>query len=182
MDENATTVKDASKAFMRLIRDNMFGGQELALIEPLNGPRPGVLHCTIGFIRARPFQYPIKRFEQRDDGYYEVIKGTRYCTYRVTFYGVGAYQKSVDCQNWLNSELGSMHTLAPIVAFGQIQEAQEVTQEYLGRQEERSTFLVDVYAKFSVEYLWMPIERVEGTIFRNGSDDDDDAIPFLIEK
>lgn len=178
MDGNASTVMDVSKAFMRLIRDNVFEGKELALIEPLNGPRPGVLYCTIGFIRARPFQHPIKRWEQRGDKLYEVIRGTRYCQYRVSFFGVGAYQKAVDCQNWMKSVIGAEFTLAPIIGFGQLHEVQEATTRYLGRQEERAFFNVDLYAKFSSEYPWFPIERVVGSIYRDGVDE----IPFEIDK
>lgn len=178
MDDNATTVKNVSKAFMRLVRDNMFAGQELALIEPLNGPRPGVLHCTIGFIRARPFQHPIKRWEKRGDDLFEVIRGTRYCQYRVTFFGAGAYQKAVDCQNWMKSVVGAEFTLSPIVGFGQIQEVQQATTEYLGRQEERAFFNVDLYAKFSAEFKWDNIEQVVGDVLRDG----DEAIPIQIEK
>lgn len=178
MDANASTVKEVSKALMRLIRDNMFEGRELALIEPLNGPRPDVTHCTIAFIRARPFQHPIKRWEKRGDALFEVIRGTRYCQYRVTFFGVGAYQMAVDCQNWAKSVLGVEFTLSPIVGFGQLGEVQSATTRYLGIQEERAFFNMDVYAKFSAEYEWQQVEHVVGDILRDG----DEAIPFEVNK
>lgn len=169
MDENATTVKDVSKAFMRLIRDNMFGGKELALIEPLNGPRPGVLHCTIGFIRARSLQNEVYDYEwdEAEDENIEYLRGERYCQYRVTFFGVGAYQKAVDCQNLLRSNIGTFG-IAPITGFGGVGEVQQATTEYLGHQEERAFFNIEVYANLSAAYAASYIETVQGDIVREG--------------
>lgn len=162
MDSNATTIKGVGNALLRLIRDNIFGGLELALLEPLDGPRPDAPHCTIAFVQARPHQRPIRRYEQRDDGLYEIIRGTRYCRYRITFFGDDAYQKAIDCQNRIMSALGAEFMLAPIAGFGQLHEVREATAEYLGRQEERAFFDIDLYAKFSAEYPWHPIGRVVG--------------------
>lgn len=178
MDDDATDIEGVSQVLMQLIRDNMFNGQELALIEPFNGPRPSVLYCSIGFVRARPYQHTIKRYETRQDGYYEILRGERFCQYRIRFFGKGAYQKAIDCQNWMKSILGAEFILAPITGFGAIGEVQETTTEYLGVQEERAFFNVDLYAKFSAEWKWTDIVHVLGNVYRNAVD----LIPVKVDK
>jgi hypothetical protein len=178
MSGYATSVMDVSKALMRLIRDNMFQGRELALIEPLNGPRPKTLYCSIGFVRGTPFQYPIKTWEKRNGDIYERILGTRYCQYRVTFFGDGSCRKAVDCQNWINSALGTQYILGPIAGFGKLGAIQEDITKYLGRQEERAFFNIELYANFSSEFKWMEVEHVAGDILRDG----EESIPFNIDK
>ncbi len=171
----ATDILSISKAFVRLIRDNIFEGEELALIEPFNGPRPPKTHCTIKFIRAKMFQHPIKEWIKDPSGnrqIFELMRGTRYCTYRVMFFGTGANQKSVECQNWMKSTLGAEFTLSQISGFGQIGEVQDATTENLAYQEERSFFNVELYAKFSQAFDWMEVEKVTVNVYRNGSRED----------
>ncbi len=165
----ATDILSISKAFVRLIRDNIFNGEELALIEPFNGPRPAKTHCTIKFLRAQMHQYPVKYWWKKQDDesvLIERIRGTRYCTYRVMFFGTGANQKAVECQNWMRSTLGAEFTLAVITGFGQIGEVQDATTENMAYQEERAFFNVDLYAKFSQSFEWVDTEVVGIELFR----------------
>ncbi len=166
----ATDILSISKAFVRLIRDNIFGGEELALIEPFNAPRPPKTHCTVKFLRAQMHQYPVKEWKNSPQGngeLVETIRGTRYCTYRVMFFGTGANQKAVECQNWMRSTLGAEFTLAVITGFGQIGEVQDATTENMAYQEERAFFNVDLYAKFSQSFDWVDTAKVEIGLYRN---------------
>lgn len=174
---NPTSIDGISAALMRLVRENMFGGQELALIEPFQGPRPKYMYCSIGFQNARPMQRFVERWDKRGNDIYQILRGTRYCSYRLTFIGVGAYQKAVECQNWIKSVQGAEFTLAPVIGFGRVGEAQNITTENLAYQEERAFFNLDMYAKFSFELKWDEIDRVTGEFNRDGDD-----IPFGIDR
>lgn len=166
----STSIADISKALAVLLRDNLFDGRELALIEPVNGPRPAYTYCSIGYIRALQFEREVKKFDIRDNVLYERLRGTRYLRYRLTFRGVGAYQLSIDCQNLLNSTFGDQWSISPIAGFGKIWESQEITTEVLGIQEEAAFFNLDLYAKLSAEYPWYNTDVVVGSIYRDGVD------------
>lgn len=169
MDPNAATVDDIKKAFMRLIRDNMFEKKELVLIEPVNGPRPDVLHATVHFIAARPLQNEVYDYEwdEPTDEYTEFLRGERYCKVRVTFFGRGAEQKAVDCQNLLRSNI-ALFGIAPITGFGSVGEVQDVTTGYTAMQEERATFIVELYANLSAKFAAQYIDAIEGDIVHEG--------------
>lgn len=166
-----TTIEDVSTALARIIRDHVFNGEELALIEPFNGPRPNVTHATVHFIGARPFQHPIKRKEKIGDRWYEVILGIRECRYRIGLIGLGSRILSVKLQNFLKSTLGAEYLMAPILGFGQIHETNSEDIHYLGREEERSFFNIDLRAKMSDTYTAIQVAQVNVGIDPNINDD-----------
>lgn len=170
LDRNATNVKAVEKALVRVLRDNLYGGEELVLIEPFNGPRPKVSYASVMMVSARAEPHEVYEYETRnDDKYWEALKGERYCKLRVQFFNTGSRQKAVDCQNLLRSTNRNFD-MAPITGFGDIGEFQDVTTEYLGKQEERTVMDVELYANMSAEYLSNNIEVVKGDIIRDGTE------------
>ena len=174
LDPNATNVKAVEKALVRVLRDNLFGGEELVLIEPFNGPRPKVAYASVMMVSASPEQHEVYDYETKEnDEYWESVKGERYCKLRIQFFNTGARQKAVDCQNLLRSTNRNFD-MAPITGLGWIGDFQSVTTEYLGKQEERAVMDVEVYANMSAEYLSNNIEVVKGDIVH----DETEAHPY----
>lgn len=169
-DWNATDVKSVEKALVRVLRDNLYGGEELVLIEPFNGPRPKVGYASVMMISCRSEQHEVYEYEERDnDELWEGVKGERYCRVRLQFFNTGSRQKAVDCQNLLRSTNRNFD-MAPITGFGEVGEFQDITMEYLGKQEERTTMTVELYANMSAEYLSNNIEVVKGDIIHGGKE------------
>lgn len=165
---NATDVKSIEKALVRVLRDNLYGGKELVLIEPFNGPRPKVSYASVMMVSCRSELHEVYDYEERDgDELWEGVKGERYCRLRIQFFNTGSRQKAVDCQNLLHSTNRNFD-MAPITGFGEVGEFQDITAEYLGKLEERTTLTVELYANMSAEYLSNSIEVVKGDIVHDG--------------
>ena len=170
LDPNVTNVKAVEKALVRVLRDNLYGGEELVLIEPFNGPRPKVGYASVMMVSASPEQHEVYEYETKDnDEYWEAVRGERYCKLRIQFFNTGSRQKAVDCQNLLRSNNRNFD-MAPITGLGNVGEFQDATIEYLGKQEERTVMDVEVYANMSAEYLSNNIEVVRGDIIRDGNE------------
>lgn len=154
---------------VRILRDDLFGGEEKVLIEPYNGPRPKGRYASLLMKSVEPDQHEVYRFtEKRSDGrYIETVRGTKYCFIRIQFYNSGARQLAVDCQNLLRSHNRNFD-LAPITGFGMVGEYTDISTEYMGRVEERVTMDVEVYALMSAEYDVGEIQFVKGLIVRDG--------------
>lgn len=171
---NAADVRTIEKALVRVLRDNLYGGEEVVLIEPFNGPRPRGAYASLAMIACRAEPHEVYDYDERDgDELWEGVKGERYCRLRLQFYNAGARQRAVDCQNLLRSTNRNFD-MAPITGFGEVGEFQDITAEYLGKQEERATMTVELYANLSAEYRSNNIEIVTGDIVH----DDGEAQPY----
>lgn len=168
IDPNSTDVKAVEKAMVRVLRDNLYGGEELVLIEPFNGPRPKVSYAAVMMVSTRPEQHEVFDYEDNGDGgLTEYLRGERYCKMRIQFFNTGARQKAVDCQNLLRSSNRNFD-LTPITGFGEIGEYQDVTTEYLGKLEERTVLDVWLYANMSAAYEIGKVTKVKGDILLDG--------------
>jgi hypothetical protein len=168
LDPNATDIQGIKLAFVRFVRDHIFGGEELALLEPFNGQRPAKTYCAIRFISANPEMHEVYDYDwnYETDRPDQFLRGERYCKIRVTFFGVGANQLAVDTQNLFRS-YHAQFSIMPITGFGFVGEVQDVTTENMAWQEERATFLVEVYANLSAKYEANNIENMPGDINRD---------------
>lgn len=166
---NATDVRSVEKALVRVLRDNLYGGEELVVIEPFNGPRPKGPYASLLLTACKPEAHEVFEYEDRgDDELRETVKGERYCTARISFYNSTSRQKAADCQNLLRSSNRNFD-LTPITGFGEIGEFENATAEILGRQEERAVLAVEFYANLSAAYLSNNIEAVKGNIVHEGA-------------
>jgi hypothetical protein len=175
LDQNATTIREVEKTFMRILRDNLYDGEELVVVEPFNGSRPKKPYASVMtvFVHAEPHE--VYGYEERDnDELWEAVKGERYCRLRIQFFNTGSRQKAVDCQNLLRSSNRNFD-MAAIMGLGQVGDVQTLTTEYLGKQEERAYMDVEFYANMSAEYLSNNIEIVKGDIVRDGKE----ALPYI---
>jgi hypothetical protein len=170
LDRNATNVKAVEKALVRVLRDNLYNGEELVLIEPFNGPRPKVSYASLMMVSASPEQHEVYEYETKEnDEYWESLKGERYCKLRIQFFNTGAGQKAVDCQNLLRSTNRNFD-MAPITGFGEIGTAEVFSTNYLGKDEVRAKVDIELYANMSAEYLSNNVEVVKGDIVRDGKE------------
>lgn len=164
--------------FVRLLRDNLFGGEELALLEPVNGPRPGKTHASIRFLSVEAQQHEITNYhgpaKPGDPDFSQKIKGEKYCKVRLTFFGVGAFQKAVEAQNLFRSSQRQFDMFA-YIGFGHVGEVSDIPEEYLGRIEERATMVIEFYALIPATYNADYVETVSGEIIREGA-----PIPFEV--
>lgn len=172
---NAATLDQIKNVLMRIVRDNLFGGRELALIEPVNGPRPGEPHAAIGFLSAKAEPHEVYQYDDREDGFFEELRGERRCRFRITFFGRGAETKAIECQNLFQST-NRLFDFAPIAGFGEAGEVQDASTEYLGHYEERAFLNIELYANIAAEYPAGWIRNVHGDIVRDGLPD-----PYLFD-
>lgn len=178
LDRNSTNVKEVEKALVRVLRDNLYGGKELVVIEPFNGPRPKDPYASVMMVACRAEQHEEYEYETKDDDeFWEAVKGERYCKLRIQFFNTGSRQKAVDCQNLLRST-NRLFDMAPITGFGEIGEFQGGTREMLGKQEEWTYLDVELYANMSAEYLSNSIETVIGDIARDGKE----PLPYVVKE
>lgn len=169
LDPNATTIREIEKTFASVLRENLYGGEELVVIEPFHGSRPAKPHASIMLVWAHAEPHEVYEYEDRDDGeFWEGVKGERFCRMRIQFFDTGARQKAIDCQNLLRSSNRNFDIVA-ITGFGGIGDVQEFSTEYLGKQEERAYLDVEFYANLSAEYKSNWIEKVRGDIVHDGT-------------
>ena len=176
LDPNATDAAQIEDALVKVLKENLYDGQEQVIIEPYNGPRPIGPYAAVHFINANPDQNEVFEYEEKEDGeYYESLRGERYCRVRLMFFNTGAMQKAIDCQNLLRST-NRLFDMAPITGFGAIGEVMDISQLFRAKIEERTVFIVEVYANMSAEYKSNYIGRVYGDIDRDGTE----PSPYLI--
>lgn len=166
---NAADIRTIEKTLARVIRDGLFGGEELVVIEPFNGPRPKGSYASLSVTACKPESHEIYEYDERgDDELWETVKGERYCSARVSFFNYAARRMAADCQNLLRSTNRNFD-LAPITGFGEIGDFEDKTIEAFGKQEERAVLTVEFYANLSGGHLSNNIENVKGNIVRDGA-------------
>ena len=175
LDPNAITPEEVEDVFARVLRENVYGGRDLALIEPYNGPRPQSAYATVHLIVAEPERNEVYEFEDRPEGFTETMRGTSWCQVRLQFFGESAFATAIKAKNVLNSN-NRLFDLIRATGYGSIGEVKENSFPYQGRIEDRAYFNVDFYANFAAEFLSNYIRRVKGTIKR----DDKDNVPYKV--
>lgn len=175
IDPNAITPSEVEDVFARILRESIFDGQDLALIEPYNGPRPQVAYATVLLIVAEPELNEVYRFEDRPEGFTETLRGTCWCRVRLQFYGEGAFATAIRAKNVLNSN-NRLFDLIRAAGYGGVGGVQSIPQPHQGRIEERAYLNVDFYANFAAEFLSNYIRRVEGNINRDG----ENKVPYRV--
>lgn len=166
---NAADIRTIEKTLARVIRDGLFGGEELVVIEPFNGPRPKGAYASLSVTACKPEPHEIHEYDERDDDeLWETARGERYCSARISFFNYAARRLAADCQNLLRSTNRNFD-LAPITGFGEIGGFEDKTAEAFGKQEERAVLTVEFYANLSGEYLSNSIGTVKGNIVRDGA-------------
>ena len=174
LDANATTIAEIEKTFMRVLRDNLYGGEDLVLIEPFNGSRPEKPYASLMTVSVHAEPHEVYGYEERDNGeFWETVRCERYCRLRIQFFNTGSRRQAVDCQNLLLSGNRNFD-MAAIMGLCHVGDVQTLTSDYLGKQEERSYLDVEFYANMSAAYLSHTIERVTGDIVRDGKE----ALPY----
>lgn len=168
-ESNAITPEEVNDVFARVLRENIYDGEDLALIEPYNGPRPRSAYTTVYLIIAEPEEKEVYEFEDRPEGFTETMRGTSWCRVRLQFFGEGAFATAIRAKNVLNSN-NRLFDLIRATGYGSIGTVQDNSYPYQGRTEERAFFNVDFYANFAAEFLSNYIRRVKGSIKRNGED------------
>lgn len=162
--DSATTTTEIEDVFASVLRDTVYGGKDLVLIEPYDGPRPREAYATIHLVSAQGHDHEITEEEPVGFGSIEeVIGGESWCRVIVQFFGGDAFKTAIAARNRMKSS-NRLFDLLRHFGMGTIGEAQDFSGPHWGKYENRARFTVDFYALLAGEDVVASVRQVQGSI------------------
>lgn len=174
---NTTTTGEIEDVFARVLRDAIYRGRDLVLIEPYNGPRPDEAHATIHLVCGQSQEHIARTVTRQKDGkLIEEIHGTSWCRMIIQFFGGDAFKTAVRARNALLAQ-DRLFDVLKTIGFGTFGEASAIPTAFQAKTEGRARFHVDFYANLSDRFEANEIEEVGGNILADGR-----PVPFHVER
>ncbi len=160
----AVGIAELEAIFAALVAKTGFNNEDLALIEPYNGPRPDQAYATIRLASCQSLDHPAATYEQEENGEYKQrFKGTSWCRIEIRFFGDNAFAKAVVVREAFFAQ-ERLFDLLPKVGLGEVGEVEDCSEVYQGQTERRARFHVDFYANLASERDALSISRVKANL------------------